>query len=60
MINLIPDEKLPSIGDLLIRIYEEEQIDQNEAAEVDAAKKRIADGNYASFEDVFGQVQICV
>lgn len=58
IISQIPDDKLPSIGDLLIRIYEEEHIDQEEAEEVDAAKKRIADGDYATFEEVFGDLDV--
>jgi len=58
IINQIPDDKLPSIGDLLIRIYDEEHIDQDEANEIDAAKKRIADGDHATFEEVFGDLDV--
>lgn len=58
IINQIPDEKLPSIGYLLIRIYEEEHIDQEEANEIDAAKKRITDGDYSTFREVFGDLDV--
>lgn len=58
IINQIPDDKLSSIGDLLIHIYEEEHIDHEEAQEVDAAKKRIADGDYATLEEVFGDLDV--
>ena len=58
IINQIPDDKLPSIGELLNRIYEEEHIDNEEALEINAAKKRITDGDYATFEEVFGDLDV--
>lgn len=58
IINRIPDEKIPFIRDLLIHIYEEEHINSDEAKEIDAAKKRIADGDYATFEEVFGDLDV--
>ncbi|MFD2116312.1 hypothetical protein ACFSTH_08495 [Paenibacillus yanchengensis] len=58
LINQIPDDKLPAIGDLLSRIYEEENIDKEEALEIDAAKKRIANGEYATFDDIFGDLDV--
>jgi len=58
IINQIHDDKLPSIGELLNRIYEEEHIDNEEALEINAAKKRITDGDYATFEEVFGDLDV--
>jgi|HigsolmetaGSP11D_1036233.scaffolds.fasta_scaffold50975_1 predicted RNase H-related nuclease YkuK (DUF458 family) len=58
MIDQIPDDKLPSIEELLNRIYEEEQISAEEALEIDEAKKRIANGEYATFDDVFGDLNV--
>jgi hypothetical protein len=43
---------------LLNRIYEEEQISAEEALEIDEAKKRIANGEYATFDDVFGDLNV--
>lgn len=56
IIDQIPENKLPSIEELLTRIYEEEQISAEEAKEIDAAKKRIMDGKYTTFDDVFRDV----
>jgi hypothetical protein len=58
IINQIPDDKLPAIGDLLSRIYEEEHIDKEEALEIDAAKERMLNGKYATFEEVFGDLDV--
>lgn len=54
IIDQIPEDKLPSISELLTRIYEEIQISPEEAAEIDAAKKRIVNGEYATFDEIFG------
>lgn len=58
MIDQIPENKLPSIGELLSRIYEEEQLRAEEASEIDEAKKRIINGEYATFDDVFGDLNV--
>lgn len=58
MIDQIPENKLPSIGELLTRIYEEEQLSAEEASEIDEAKKRIMNGEYATFDDVFGDLNV--
>jgi len=43
--------------DLLSQIYEEEQeeLSATEAAEIDAVKRRIVNGEYATFDEVFGK-----
>ncbi len=58
IINQIPDDKLPSIGDLLTRIYDEELIDREEALEIDIAKERMLNGEYATFEEVFRDIDV--
>ncbi|MGI6449065.1 MAG: hypothetical protein ACOX3R_01875 [Desulfitobacteriia bacterium] len=60
IIDQIPEERLPSIEDLLNHIYEEEkeELDLSEAREIDVAKKRIINGDYATFEDVFGDLDV--
>ena len=58
IIDQIADEKLPKIVDLINFIYEEEQeeLSLNELAEIDHAKQRIANGDYATFDEVFGDL----
>jgi hypothetical protein len=60
IIDQIPENRLPSIEDLLSRIYEEEQeeLSASEAAEIDKAKKRIVNGEYATFDEVFGDLEV--
>ncbi|MCI3922678.1 hypothetical protein MO973_20815 [Paenibacillus sp. TRM 82003] len=58
IIDQIPENKLPSVEELLTRIYEEEQLSSKEASEIDAAKKRIVNGEYSTFEDVFGDLNV--
>jgi hypothetical protein len=44
----------------LNRIYEEEQeeLSVSEAAEIDTAKKCMVKGEYATFDDVFGDLDV--
>jgi hypothetical protein len=60
IIDKIPENRLPSIEDLLNRIYEEEQeeLSVSEATEIDTAKKRMVKGEYATFDDVFGDLDV--
>lgn len=57
IIDRISEERLPSMNELLKRIYEEEEeeLSPKELAELDEAKKRIQEGEYSTFEDVFGE-----
>jgi hypothetical protein len=50
IIEQISNDRLPAIGDLLSRIYEEEQEDLSdvEATEIDNAKKRISKGDFVT------------
>lgn len=60
IIDQIAEDHLPTIGDLLNRIYEEEQeeLSATETAEIDSAKKRITNGEYATFDEVFGDLDV--
>lgn len=58
VIDQIPENKLPWVGELLTRIFEEEQISAEEALKIDDAKKRIMNGEYSTFEDVFGDLKV--
>jgi len=60
IIDQLPDNKLPAVSDLLEKIYDEdnEELSQKELEEIRAAQKRIAEGNYDSFDDVFGDLDV--
>lgn len=60
IIDQIPENRLPAIEDLLSRIYEEEQEEllAAEAAEINEAKKRIDSGQFSTFEEVFGDLDV--
>lgn len=59
IIDQISEDRLPTISELLNRIYEEEQaeLSTDEALEIDEAKQRILKGEYATFDEVFGDLE---
>ena len=59
LIDQIADERLPEVIDLLSRFYEEDQelLSESELHEIDLAKERIAKGEYATFDEVFGDLE---
>ena len=60
IIDQIPENRLPSIEDLLSRIHEEEQeeLSLEEATEIDKAKKRMLNGEHCTFEDMFEDLDV--
>lgn len=58
LIDQLPDDKLPKIGDILVHIYEESQISKEEEIELDAARERIMNGEFKTFEEVFGDIDV--
>jgi hypothetical protein len=60
IIDSIPENRLPSIEDLLNSIYEEEQeeLSSVEATEIDKAKKRVTNGEYVTFDELFGDLDV--
>ena len=60
IIDQIPENRLPSIEALLSRIYEEEheELTAAESAEIDKAKQRMVNGEYVTFDEVFGDLDV--
>jgi hypothetical protein len=54
IIDKIPGHKLPSVADLLKRIYEEddEKVSEEEMKEIEEAEKRIANGEYITLDEL--------
>jgi hypothetical protein len=60
LIDKIPDNKLPAINDLLKKIHKEdsEEISVEESLEIKKAQNRIKNGEYDTFDDVFGNLDV--
>lgn len=56
IIDKIADDRLPMVSDLLNQIYEEEheEISSEESSKIEAARQRIFQGEYDTFDEVFG------
>lgn len=59
MIDKNSDEKLSEVFDLLSRFYEEEEegLSESELRKIVLAKERIAKGDYATFDEVFADLE---
>ncbi len=60
LIDRLPEDKLPAVSDLLEKIYEidDEKLSPEELKEIEAAKKRVAKGEFDTFDDVFGDLGV--
>jgi hypothetical protein len=60
IIDQLPEHKLPDIEEWLSRIYEEEQVSMSktELKEIEQARQRIKNGEYAKFDEVFGDLDV--
>lgn len=52
LIDALPEEKLPIIGDLFRDLFDEEELEDEVKKEVNEARERVKNGEYLSLDDL--------
>lgn len=57
LIDDLPSDKLPKAADLFEKIIGEETLSDEDKKDLDIARKEIANGEFYSFDEVFGELE---
>jgi len=59
LVDQLPEEKLPRMGDFFRYLFDEEELELNDETkkEVDEARERVKDGEYVSLDELLEEIR---
>jgi hypothetical protein len=59
LVDQLPEEKLPRMGDFFRYLFDEEELELNDETkkEVDEARERVKDGEYVTLDELLKEIR---